>query len=484
MYKIFQPELLKIESDNNSFILTGKENYIKAFSNNCSDGKIIWNTKDIFNHNYVKYKDNKNLTGLEIKFKTSKNENIINYSDANNIQYLTLTSGDKKYNIPIGFFGKEENFTLENTIVEENGILKLPYNYLKWNSLNVFINSEEEGNNVLIDGKDFDIDYVKGELKLKTETKLPSSYTLSISGQYHSNLMYKINFDRLYEELYPKDLRKVSILDIDCFYFPINVINANESALLEITELEITSGSILKKPSKLKKHNVKLIESYSDINNFNLDYIFSCNNSLGYNDKIIINLENGEYSNLLDNGYANEHKVLSETFKTFLSEIFNIAKSNNKTVQIIVENRNKFLSKYYYCKNNNNDIVNVLNPINLNVVNYYNNLFKEINELNDLDVDLELTLNKFEFPVESDNIYIFDEYTISLFKDNFLNSEYAKNGVNYNKEYLSEDDKAIYSWLSNKVLESFSILKINNENLNIIISDEKLNSNKVDNLLC
>ena len=163
---------------------------------------LVWYTKDTLNHGYCRYTTQKNLAGTVIKFKVSKLENVIPYTDTSNTQYLTIIDNkDKEYKVEIASLGNVVAFDVEHTVEEEvkaDDTFVIDYRWLKNDKdLSIkYFNKDNELKELLV-GVDFEIDYKLGLITFLKDNIVEVGTKLRIRGYRYSDEEFTIKFSTL-----------------------------------------------------------------------------------------------------------------------------------------------------------------------------------------------------------------------------------------------------------------------------------------------
>lgn len=457
------------------------KNGLKVRGNTTSEKdnlNLVWYTKDIYNHGYCRYTTQKSLAGTVIRFKISLLENVVPYTDIFDIQYLTIIDNkNKEYKVEFASLGNIVSFDIKHTIEEEikaGDILPIEHCWIsKDKNLSIkYFNSEDELKELLI-GVDFDIDYKKGLITFLKDNILSVDTEIRIRGYRYSDEEFTIKFSTL------RDINNevVVVDDIKCVKFPITIeesIGKGNTFLYQLIDVEITrGGQTWLHPTDLKKHNIELCENYTYTRGLNPRRLIYNIEKLGYKDKLILHLGDGEFFNL-DYKEDKTTNIFNTGFSEWYKDLINHSTYKGfSEIDIVIPMYNKYLLSYCQQIYNGNTI-KILNPILNEVQEYIKDIMKSILDIS-FGISVKFIIEGLQWGKEDNSLGIYNYETISLYKSE-TKKDYINDFENIVKNKSSDEALEFYKWFSSKLLDFIKNISSISE-VNLMVNTNLLYSN-------
>lgn len=290
---------------------------------------LRFNSEDVGMHNHVKYKTNKDYTGVKFSFEPTA-YGAMRYDDVDHQPSIIIRSGNATNYITLGFLREKrsgiDNFSFDGTIELSQRWITPDENLVaSWTKTEMVETTNEKGETVWVEetktgkgyfGVDFDLDFVRGIVYTKIGA-IPYAANVTLDYEYNHGNRYTVDFNKLKEGTHPFQMQNIPSVNIDSITFPVIPLYFESGRLectgrsdlfsMEFLNMTTVNGDLNEYPSALPKHVYRAAEGFDDEYNRNPKRLIEVMALLGYSS--IINLYIGAshfYDKKGKTGYINE----------------------------------------------------------------------------------------------------------------------------------------------------------------------------------
>lgn len=440
-----------------------------------STAKMCWSTVDNINHSYFKYRTNKNLSGVELKFSLGLEfddpSNHMTRYDFKPYMLITDNNGKESY-VYFGFLGEvkiaSETHIFDKEEVGEPFTIYLDNPYIKRDNPNLAISSNvsiswqlEDRSGICSFDTDFNINYEEGYINFKRNHSVPTGATLFVNYYYHCQEKYHIQFSNLYGNNFGdcNDYWKVDVSDVKDVVFSIGTIH--EDYKVSFIDWEVIRGELSYRPSRLKENNIKSGHDFDKIHTHSVTTSLNNLLDLGYSNSVFINIGKEMFCNIdKESGLLDLTNPFSNIFKKWFSDYLYAATNHEiKDISVVIPSDLKYLPNELYQQDELGNISKFINPIHEQCIELIVNMVDILKSLNKTNINLKFLIDDYGWSNNEEMPTVFDDYIKELYALESNNDSYLSEGLYMNDLITSEKDMRVLNWLSDKLVDNIFILR-------------------------